>query len=182
VLSPLASPSGCVTKATSGLLPRIPVWFAGVNRRTRITCALPNPELWVSKSVKNLLFHYVATIIDSCIKPAMKWHGGTISILKPLRSQSDFGTRAGSRPIRLQLKNLTSSCPRIHPRHPHVRTRANYQTKPIDARRTPWLRRNRLQLTNVMRPRARAHVRIVAYHGRMTTPAASTKTAAVRGR
>jgi DNA recombination protein Rad52 len=69
-------------------------FFAAVSRRVRIICALRNPEPSVLKSATNLLFRFVAAITDSCIRPAMKRHGGTtwISIW---RLPKDFGRRAG---------------------------------------------------------------------------------------
>jgi len=50
------------------LLPHNHVSFADVSLPIRIICVLLSREPWALKSATNLLFRFVAAIIDSCIK------------------------------------------------------------------------------------------------------------------
>ena len=89
--------------------------FAALSRPTRITCALPNPEPWVSKSATNSPSHSAAVIIGSCIRRAMRWPGGRTCILMRWRLPRGFGRKAGQRQIRLRLNRLHCKPPKIHP-------------------------------------------------------------------
>jgi hypothetical protein len=55
---------------------KTPAWSADGSRPIHITCGLPNPEPWVSKSATNSPYRSAAVIVASCIIPAMRWLGG----------------------------------------------------------------------------------------------------------
>ena len=73
----------------------------------RITCGLPNPEPSASKSATSSPCRSAAAIIDSCIRPAMRWHGGRTSSQRARRSPRSFGNR--------RTQNLRLPIPRCRP-------------------------------------------------------------------
>jgi hypothetical protein len=76
---------------------------------------------------------FAVITISNCIKPVTKWPGGTTWISKRWRSPRAFGKKVAQRHFRLRLKHLDSKRPRIHPRRPSIKKRANYRTNQIDA-------------------------------------------------
>jgi hypothetical protein len=138
------------------MLLRDHVCSADASHQIRIIYGLLSPEPWVLKSATNLLFRFVAAITDSCIKLAMKRHGGTTCISMHWRLPRDFGRRPGRRHFQPRLKHLNNKRLRIHSKRPHLRMRANYRTNPIDATKHAMASEEQFQPIDAPLPKAQA--------------------------